>query len=62
MTAHPSLLNVPDPGPEPTACEVGGLLSPALPPGLAKLLAAGYPDCPASPSRYSGLNKYNLKN
>jgi aladin len=47
MTNHPSLLNVPDPGVETTQCEVSGLLSPALPPGLARLFVC-YPDCSAN--------------
>jgi len=45
MTDHPSLGNAPDPGVSATACEVGGLLIPSLPPALASLLSSSYPDC-----------------
>ena len=49
MTDHPSLGNAPDPGVSGTACEVGGLLIPSLPPALASVLAS-YPDCTATPT------------
>ena len=49
MTDHPSLGNAPDPGVGGTACEVGGLLIPSLPPALAAVLSS-YPDCTATPT------------
>lgn len=54
MTSHPSLLNVPDPGVDPTECEVSGFLSTSLPPSLSRKFLS-YPDCSAN------LTKDNIR-